>query len=169
MNWFSFFRAEEIAYIPIRGNGHFSAYTAIRLGIKRCFIMCLLGACGFSVDGTFITVQQDDIKYIYDGDTFFLVCPDCAKGKLGVRVMGVDTPELRGRCPLEKQRARQAKQFAVAKLRQAQNIILVPNPKRRYDRYQRLLANVIIDGEDLGAALIANGLGRPYAGEKRKG
>ena len=129
----------------------------------------LLVLCAFRLDADLINVQQDDIKYIYDGDTFFLVCPDCPKGKLGVRVMGVDTPELRGRCKLEKQRARLAKQFAVAQLRSGQKIVLVPNPKRRYDRYQRLLANVLIDGTDLGAALIAEGLGRPYSGEKRKG
>lgn len=135
----------------------------------RCLFIISLGIlCSFRYDADLIAVQQDDIKYIYDGDTFFLICPDCPKGKLGVRVMGVDTPELRGRCQTEKQKARLAKQFAVAKLRAANKIVLIPNPKRRYDRYQRLLANVVIDGEDLGAALIGEGLGRPYGGEKRK-
>ena len=54
----------------------------------------LLVLCAFRLDANLINVDQTDIKYIYDGDTFFLVCPDCPKGKLGFRVMGVDTPEL---------------------------------------------------------------------------
>ena len=143
--------------------------SSIRRTAQRLFVVSLFVLCAFRLNAGLIDVQQDDIKYIYDGDTFFLVCPDCPKGKLGVRVMGVDTRELRGRCRLEKQRERLAKQFAVAQLRSGQKIVLVPNPKRRYDRYQRLLANVMIDGEDLGAALIAEGLGRPYFGGKRNG
>lgn len=138
-------------------------------GIYRpLFCVGLLVLCAFRLDADFIELNQTDIKYIYDGDTFFLICPECKKGKLGIRVMGVDTPELRGRCPREKQQARLAKQYTVARLRGAERIVLVPNAKRRYDRYRRMLANVLIDGDDLGGLLIREGLGRPYHGEKRK-
>ncbi len=83
--------------------------------------------------GQTIPLAQDDIRYIYDADTFFVHCPECPKNKRGVRVMGVDSPELRGKCQAEKILARQAKQFAVEKIRAAQTIELIPNPKRRYD------------------------------------
>ena len=83
--------------------------------------------------------------------------------------MGVDSPEIRGKCQAEKILARQAKQFAVGKIRAAQAIELIPNPKRRYDRYDRLLAWVRLDGQDLSALLIAADLGREYHGGKRQG
>lgn len=42
-------------------------------------------------------VSQDDMLYVYDGDTFFIKCRAGLKcqeknNKLSIRVMGVDTP-----------------------------------------------------------------------------
>ena len=127
----------------------------------------LLFSASLSVAET-ITLNQDDILYIYDADTFFIRCDDCKKNKRGVRVMGVDSAEIRGRCLAEKTLARKAKQFAVGKIRDAETIELIPNPKRRYDRYKRLLAWVRFDGEDLASMLIEAGLGRPYLGNRRE-
>ena len=36
---------------------------------------------------------------------------------ISVRVLGIDTPELRGKCQTEKEQARKAKQFTASKLR----------------------------------------------------
>jgi endonuclease YncB( thermonuclease family) len=119
-----------------------------------------------------LTIEQSDIKYIYDADTFYLHCQQgfkCKKQKLGIRVMGVDTAEIKGKCQGEKRLARQAKQFAVEKIRAAQSIELVINPRKRYERWGRLLAWVKLDGHDLAEMLIAANLGRVYHGKKRKG
>ena len=113
-------------------------------------------------------IIQKQIQYIYDGDTFYLVCDNCNKGQLGVRIMGVDTAELRGKCSAEIKLAKQAKKFSVQLLRNANKILIQPNKSRRYDRYGRLLAWVNIDGLDLGQALISNDLGRMYQGGKRQ-
>lgn len=66
-----------------------------------------------------ISLNQADIPYIYDADTFFVQCPECENGKRGVRVMGLDSLEIRGRCRAETVLARRAKQFAVEKIRLA--------------------------------------------------
>ncbi len=128
------------------------------------FLLVGLPACA----NQSIPLTQDDILYIYDADTFFVHCPECPKNKRGVRVMGVDSPEIKGQCQAEKLLAREAKQFAVGKIRSAKTIELIPNPERRYDKYDRLLAWVRLDGRDLGKLLIGAGLGRVYGGEKRR-
>nr|WP_281272410.1 thermonuclease family protein [Salinisphaera japonica] len=82
-----------------------------------------------------------------------------------MRVRGANTPEMRGQCQAEKDKARQAKQFTVAKLRGAQSIRLEHLGR---DKYFRIDSNVVVDGRDLGQMLIGAGLARPYDGGTRK-
>jgi len=133
------------------------------------FILLLFISISTATSAETISIDNEDILYIYDADTFFIACESCMNKKRGVRVLGVDAPEIKGKCKWEKHVARQAKRFTVGKLRAAQNIELVVNTKRRYDRYNRLLASVLINGIDLGQMLLDAGLARPYSGGKRKG
>lgn len=82
-----------------------------------------------------------------------------------VRVLGVDTPELRGRCPEEIDRARQAKAFVQSWV--AAGGVRLENVQ--FGKYAgRVLAKVVLtDGESLEDALIAHNLARPYQGGKR--
>ena len=59
---------------------------------------------------------------------------------------------------------RKAKQHAVSMLRSAETIELV---NLRRDKYFRLLAEVSVDGKDLGYSLIENNLARSYDGGKK--
>ena len=95
--------------------------------MKIPLLMLLLMTLPVSAEQV-IPLRQDDIKYIYDADTLFVHCSACPRNRRGVRVMGVDSPEIRGKCQAEKRLARQAKQFAVEKIRAAQVIELIPNP-----------------------------------------
>lgn len=92
-----------------------------------------------------------------DGDT--LAC-----GAERVRVMGLDAPEMRGRCPAEARKARTARDRMAALV--IGGVSLQPHGR---DRYRRLLA-VVRDwqGRDVGAVLIREGLARPYRGERRR-
>ena len=81
-------------------------------------------------------------------------------------MLGVDAPEMRGKCEAEKILARQAKQHTVELLRSAK-VIELTNMQR--GKYFRILANVIIDGESLADSLLKNGLARRYDGGKRGG
>lgn len=99
------------------------------------------------------------VTSIYDGDTFradIQGWPAVVGSRVPVRLAGADTPEMRGKCDREKQLARQAKQFTVAKLRNAETIEL-----RHLGRgkYFRLVAEVWIDGQRLGPQLIGQGAG----------
>lgn len=114
-------------------------------------------------------ITINEVTSIYDADTFRVNIsswPEIIRKRVPVRVLGIDAPEIRGKCEIEKKMARQAKEFTVAKLREGKQIIL-RNIQR--GKYFRILANVSIDGEDLGKQLIQAGLARPYDGGKRQG
>ena len=109
------------------------------------------------------------VIFVIDGDTFRVDIrgwPAVAGENIPVRVYGVDTPEIRGQCDEEKERAVQAREYVEDLLFQAQRIELY-NLKR--DKYFRLAAYVDIDGLDLTSALIESGHGRPYSGGTRLG
>jgi len=96
-----------------------------------------------------------------DGDTI-------ACGKTYVRIVNVDTPELgaHARCPAEAELAERARRFTAEQLA-GSKIEIRPDPKRPRDRYGRTLARVVVDGIDLGEALVAAGLAREWDGKRR--
>ncbi len=106
---------------------------------------------------------------IYDADTFRVDIngwPPIIGSNMPIRVLGVDAPEIRGKCADEKAKALEAKAVTVNSLRNAQTIEL-RNIKR--GKYFRLLADIYVDGKSLAALLISSGLARPYDGGKREG
>ncbi|MEW5251765.1 thermonuclease family protein [Microbulbifer discodermiae] len=72
--------------------------------------------------------------------------PDIVGKLIGVRVKGVDTPELRGKCQAEKELARKAKQFTATVFHGAQEVRLEEIERVKYFR---LLAEVWVDGKRL--------------------
>ena len=103
-------------------------------------------------------VQRQDITVI-DGDTI-------TWKTVRMRLMGFDTPELSGRCNLERHLAQDAKDRLHSLLAAATDIELVRRAEQ--DRYGRLLAWLIIDGRDVGRVLISESLARPYESGQRK-
>ena len=102
-------------------------------------------------------VQRQDITVI-DGDTI-------TWKTVRVRLMGFDTPELSGRCNLERRLAQDAKGKLHSHLAAATDIELVSRAEQ--DRYGRLLAWLMIDGRDVGRVLISERLARPYESGQR--
>lgn len=92
-----------------------------------------------------------------DGDT--LRC-----GSERVRVMGLDTPEMRGKCPRETRMARLAQGHMAELIRGGVSLDTAGR-----DRYGRLLA-VVRDrqGRDVAQVMIREGLARPYDGRGRR-
>ncbi|MGQ7247617.1 thermonuclease family protein [Halomonas sp. V046] len=108
------------------------------------------------------------VTSIVDGDTFRADIdgwPAVIGERIPVRIEGINTPEMRSRCPTpeqqerEKALAREAKQFTVAALRDAERIQLHEIER---GSFFRILARVTVDGHDLGDQLIEAGLARPY-------
>ena len=84
-----------------------------------------------------------------------------------VRLVGIDTPEMRGACAHERGLAIAARDFVVAALAGGS----VRLRDIRHGKYGgRVLARVATaEGDDLGALLIAAGLARAYRGGRRGG
>ena len=110
------------------------------------------------------SVVVSEVTSIYDGDTFranIKAYPELIGYRMGVRINGIDTPEMRGKCLKEKRLAQKAKQFSVEKLRGAKKIEL-RNMKR--GKYFRIVADVYVDGKNLGSMLIDQELAVVYDG-----
>ena len=109
-----------------------------------------------------------DVKRVVDGDTIngtVAIWPNL-KVKISVRVLGVDTPEMRGKCKAEKRLAREAKAFVVAFLAGKQPFL---TNIQLGSFAGRVVGTVTVDGVDIADALVGAGLGRPYFGGHREG
>lgn len=143
--------------------------------MMRLFLGCLLiyalnsalvSAKSFS-DMTFGNVIVSEVVSVYDGDTFrvHIACwPDIIGYRIGIRIAGIDTPEIRGKCQVEKDKAQLAKQFVVEKLHNAQTVEL-RNIKR--GKYFRIVANVFVDEINLADAIIEAGFAVAYDGNTK--
>ncbi len=96
-----------------------------------------------------------------DGDTIM-----CARET--IRIENIDAAEMppHAKCAYEADLAIKAKLFVVDRLARGR-VELVRDQKRPRDRYGRTLALVKVDGVDLGEALVAAGLARPWEGKRR--
>ena len=147
--------------------------SLIVLGCSTMFLkFMLLILVSFSINAAekeYGNVTVKEITSIYDADTFRVNIegwPDIVGKHVSIRVLGVDAPELRGKCKSEKIAARKAKQHTVGLLRSGK-LIELRNIKR--GKYFRILADVFIDGNSLAESLINNDLARTYDGDKRLG
>jgi endonuclease YncB( thermonuclease family) len=110
---------------------------------------------------------------VYDGDTFTIAAwyDECIYA-FSVRLYGIDCPEIRGGTIETKKKALESKQFVIDKiLNKVINIDVLSNRKidgkKIKEKYGRLLARVIVDGEDLAIMMINKGLGVIYNGGKK--
>jgi endonuclease YncB( thermonuclease family) len=120
-----------------------------------------------------LPVRAEDltgVEYVscYDGDTCTVHIPTLPAifgHRLAVRLAGLDTPELKGRCEWESYLGWVAKAMLNAKMRQAKHIVL---HDVKPDKYFRVDAIVLADGVNLNQYMLESGLARPYAGGTRR-
>lgn len=94
---------------------------------------------------------------VIDGDTI------AVRGTT-IRIIGLDAPEMRGRCPAETRLARRAKERLAELLAGGASLT-----RRGRDRYGRGLAIVQdAQGRDVAQVMISEGLARPYNGRGRR-
>jgi micrococcal nuclease len=113
--------------------------------------------------------SQWKVATIHDGDTFEVIIPDLPPKlqRVGIRVRGVDAPEMAGRakCMTERVMANQARDFTVAFLGYG----TLQLEDLAWDKYGgRIDARVMVDGKDLAQALIVAGLGHQFNGEGKR-
>lgn len=110
------------------------------------------------------------VKYIrnYDADTVTVTIPGVHPligDKISVRVLGIDTPEIKGKTTCEKDKARTAQRLVESLLKNAKHIEL-QNVDR--DKYFRILADVIVDGKSIKDLMIKNNLAYTYDGGTKR-
>ncbi len=106
-----------------------------------------------------------NFRYVYDGDTIAIILPQMPPplDKAYIRLLGIDTPELKGKCLEEKQKAIEAKNKLIELIGNSKTIILTDY---KYDKFGgRIDANVIIN---ISQELIKAGLARPYYGDLKQ-
>ena len=132
------------------------------LFITLCLVMFSLQAAP-----EYGTVIVSRVISVYDGDTFRVdidSLPPIVGKNIPIRLNGVDTPEIRGKCKYEKDLAIKARDFVRIKLANAKEIKL--NNLQR-GKYFRVVANVIVDGVSLEQELLDNELAYKYTGGKK--
>lgn len=103
---------------------------------------------------------------VYDGDTITIVSfLGKTLYKFSVRLSGIDTPEIRGSGAYEKKLAYSAKEF-VEKMC-LDKIVELRN--HRSEKYGRVLAEVYVNNNSIGDALVAANLAHTYDGGKKQG
>lgn len=115
-----------------------------------------------TIDG----VHVSQVVSVYDGDTFKVDIegwPAIIGDDISVRIMGIDTPEIRGTSGFEKEMALAAKQQLKDLL--SKNTIYLYDLQR--DKYFRILAGVKAGNIDVAERLIDIGLAKRYFGETK--
>ena len=112
------------------------------------------------------TSNFSGVEYVrnYDGDTMTVNIPGVHPlfgNEIGIRVRGIDTPEIREKYPFEKQKAKETKTLIEGILNRATEITLHDIER---EKYFRIVASVIVDGQNLSDLLLAKKLAVPYDG-----
>jgi len=131
------------------------------------FLLTLLLTFTAQAKPQYGTVTVSKVISVYDGDTFRVDINSLSSivGKnIPIRVNGVDTPEIKGKCEYEKKLALKARDFVRNKLADAKEIKLT-NLQR--GKYFRVVANVLVDGVSLEEELLDNLLAYEYSGGKK--
>ena len=108
--------------------------------------------------------------YVYDGDTIHVVfkMPNSSECfKWVIRMMGIDTPEMKTKNLTEKAKAVQSRDFLKGKI--LDKVVILDCLE--FDKYGRLLGNIFLEGEEqsLSQQMIANGHAKAYDGGTKEG
>ncbi len=107
------------------------------------------------------------IKSVIDGDTLKAIIPNLppSLSQVSIRVNGIDTPELHGKCAKEKALANEAKTFLNNWFLATKNVKL---DDLDWDKFGgRILATVYFDSVLVATTMIEKGYAVGYSGEKK--
>ena len=135
--------------------------------ILSLLFICFLGNFSVQAAPEYGTAIVSKVISVYDGDTFRVdieSLPPIVGKNIPIRLNGVDTPEIQGKCQYENDLAIKARDFVRNKLANAKEIKLT---KLQRGKYFRVVADVMIDGVSLEQELLDNKLAYNYTGGKK--
>ena len=126
--------------------------------------LCLLLSACIPAERTGTSPDPDcRVTRVVDGDTVDLTCR--TGGTVRARLLGFDTPEITDPgCAAERRLGLQAKARLQALVAAAARL---DTRFEGTDRYGRALVQLRLDGRDVAATLIGEGLAVPYSGGRR--
>lgn len=134
-----------------------------KTGLITIVILCIL----FGTANAFPDIENVEFVKNYDGDTITVNIPDypdiVGKG-ISVRILGIDAPEVKGKCSNEREKAQYFKVLVHKELSEAKSIKIV-NVGR--DKYFRILGDVIYDGKSLRDKLLSDRDIHSYDGDTK--
>ena len=112
-----------------------------------------------------ITIRKHNDLYCYDGDTCYVEVDGKIRNEDGellkIRLLKLDTPEIsKPKCDQELKWGLKARDYVNDLI--ANSKIVVVKTDFKHDHFQRILAYLIIDGDDVSALLVKNDLGVVY-------
>lgn len=128
----------------------------------------LIAPSSIAGEKTYGSVTVTHVNSVYDGDTFRCDVDDWSPilgDNIGIRINGIDTPEMRDKRPYVKTHAIKARDHVRKRLRDA-SVIELRNIQR--GKYFRVVADVYVDGENLADEMIELGYAHPYDGGKKQ-
>lgn len=132
-------------------------------------MLALLLASGPALANTTLsTFENVKVNRVYDGDTIFvdLNCSeDILCKNLGIRLDGIDTPEIRTKNACEKEKALIAKEYVEDKIKAAKRIDIIGAER---GKYYRIVGDVMVDGASLSKGLLQNNMAVKYDGGKKE-
>ena len=117
--------------------------------------VCLIAFNVFADD--FLKMREYRGNLCYDGDTCYVTAPTLPEPlqKMSVRILGIDTPEIRADCESEKKLALKARELANKLFSTAEKIEFA---NLKWDKYGgRVLVDVYLDGKSYKDEIINSG------------
>lgn len=144
------------------------------MSFKQFYLQSILVVFGLTIlqgiaFGADIKMREFRGNLCYDGDTCYITMPALPQSlsKMSVRILGIDTPEIKGKCKEEKGMALLGRKFANNLFKNARDIEF---KNLKWDKYGgRVLADVYLDGNSYSELIIKQKLARPYDGGAKKG
>jgi len=129
----------------------------------------------FALNSFFIstTFAYDDIKIskvisVYDGDTIRVNIdsfPDIIGKNIRIRLKGIDTPEIKGKCQKEIDLAIMARDYLKTTINKS-NQIELRNIER--GKYFRIVGDLYLDNTNISELMIKRKLGYKYLGGRKR-
>jgi len=145
----------------------------VRMLIGICVLCCGI-AYGREKPSTHECTHDEEnfrcVKFVraYDGDTVTIQIPETHQllgHNIGIRIHGIDTPELRTKNKCEKALGYKARDYVRSILKNARRIDL-NNVSR--GKYFRIVAEIVADGKSIGELLIQKKYAYRYDGGTKK-
>lgn len=135
--------------------------------MKRLAVLALLALTGCDDDRPENDPLEEGYSSVYRGSDIRVIDGDTiAIGSRRIRLVGIDTPEVDGQCPYERQQAARATQRLRELISTSSTVVLVPQDGPNKDRYGRYLRWVGTAHGPAGVILRQEGLAREWTGRR---